>query len=1263
MKKSILLLSIMLVPIMIWAQGFLRKDSIDFNENSKNEPKRSAKGGNRAHGFLDKLMNEKIMDSNGFYEKSQNKLKRAANHTDGDLGLPNNFKNGEIIDANKFNENFDYLLKRISIHKTTVDCNNGETIANAMGKYNHLIISGTCRENIDIDASKNPQSVLILEGASGNASNDKIVAAINYEATIDVQWNIYIGIKHLTISGGERGILIRRGARGNVQNSIIESNKRDGLAAWTDTVLIVSDSEIRNNGQDDWGNGIYVWNGVLGVNGTKIKNHPNASGIQLDANSTGWLHDNSIENTERGIQIRLGSVAQLQRNTFTSIDYAGIQVEQNSTAEIGDKPDGDGESRGNVFIGPFETGVEVSDNSHVRLMGNSIKCYSNTGVTVRDASSVELGLDWDRADLNDVSDPLHYSHSLYATNKLGYGNLIDGAACSGGNRDDWQKGVRVENSSTIEMSRNIIKNNSEDGVRAEVQSSIILRGGNEIRDNKGDGFEINGSTLQQSSWSQEHEPNVVENNGRDAFNINSSELHLRGGWVSNDETISKARKFIISGHRRGIAAHRKSSITLERVEIKNNSETGIDLYDGSSLNIWFDRDDETADDGILISGNGIASDPQDHDPGLRIQGGSTVSFDFLRVEGNGRGIVVRNNSQINGGWTASQSSELTYGLVLKDNKREALKIEENSSANLNYVQIENNSIDEITNDGDTWRDDTIRVQESSVLELSHSSIVDNNDTVLDISGQSHADLYDLKFENNEGYHAIQIDSSDLYLQGANSDDDNAVYKSPLVISGHKSAISASNGSRVALQRVEISNNTHRGIQISENSILNVWSGGLTLSKNGLENDGWDGFGPALEINHNSSASVNLLTVSGNGRGIWVSGGSTFNGGWKDENDTSLPTYMIVIKDNKKWGLEVQENSNLDVDNIEISGNGTQAYVNDDGSNYYEEAVQIRDSSTGDMSDGKINSNRGKALDVRNNSKFSLREMDISSNGTGSGVETYDAIQISNHSHIDLNTVTVKLNGRTGLSVWGNSIAHINSVIMENNGSSGVWSNAADISENSNISLNSSTLSSAYGNGLNVNNNSKAYITHSTIQTTYSDRWGGNAVDISEQSEVSFNRDDKLNTNTITLSATSFPLKAREGSEVNVNVPLSLTSSSNWDPVWLEGSSKLFLNYLGSSQSLTLSGVRAKLDSMIGVNGEFVGVLSQVDLHGGTTMEIWKDCEPDNTCTATQTSIGTLNCHNTTASNGQAVYRWPVVFLHGNDNSTVTNIDSDCLVVP
>ena len=60
------------------------------------------------------------------------------------------------------------------------------------------------------------------------------------------------------------------------------------------------------------------------------------------------------------------------------------------------------------------------------------------------------------------------------------------------------------------------------------------------------------------------------------------------------------------------------------------------------------------------------------------------------------------------------------------------------------------------------------------------------------------------------------------------------------------------------------------------------------------------------IYNNSSASVDRLIVSGNGRGVYVGQGSNFSGGWKDENDTSLPTYMIEIKDNKKWALEIED---------------------------------------------------------------------------------------------------------------------------------------------------------------------------------------------------------------------------------------------------------------------------------------------------------------------------------------------------------------------
>jgi hypothetical protein len=140
------------------------------------------------------------------------------------------------------------------------------------------------------------------------------------------------------------------------------------------------------------------------------------------------------------------------------------------------------------------------------------------------------------------------------------------------------------------------------------------------------------------------------------------------------------------------------------------------------------------------------------------------------------------------------------------------------------------------------------------------------------------------------------------------------------------------------------------------------------------------------------------------------------------------------------------------------------------------------------------------------------------------------------------------------------------------------------------------------------------------------------------------------------------LKAWGKSQIHINTPITLTSSSAWNSIQLDRGSKLNLNSLGDSQSLTLERVYAGRNSRIGVNADFVGVLSQVDLYGGATMEIWKDCEPDNTCTTTQTTINTLNCHNTTASNGQAVYRWPVVYLNGNDNSSVTNWDTDCLVV-
>jgi len=136
--------------------------------------------------------------------------------------MPNTFSDGDLIYAEQINENFEYLLKRAAIRKTTVDCSAGETINAALVKYNHIVISGTCTENILIEYPANPQAVLILEGASGDAAIDKIVAANSDNATIGIGGPVNVQINGLTISGGKNGLEVYMSPLTQVMNCIIE---------------------------------------------------------------------------------------------------------------------------------------------------------------------------------------------------------------------------------------------------------------------------------------------------------------------------------------------------------------------------------------------------------------------------------------------------------------------------------------------------------------------------------------------------------------------------------------------------------------------------------------------------------------------------------------------------------------------------------------------------------------------------------------------------------------------------------------------------------------------------------------------------------------------------------------------------------------------------------------------------------------------------------------------------------------------------------
>ena len=383
--------------------------------------------------------------------------------------MPHAFTDGDIIYADQINENFEYLLKRTAIHQTNVDCDAGETINSALEKYNHIIISGTCNENIFIDNSDSLQKILIFEGATGDPNNDKITASTTDNATIHIVWPIFVQFKNLTISGGDRGIHMHyQGTMGQIDNCIIENNQKDGIAVWTAAAIDIENSIVRNNGLNGWGNGLSIWDAYAGISNSKIENHVNGNGIGIWGNSTGWINKNEIIEAK----------------------YDGISIGENSVGYVGGDPNDDGSSNGNTITGPFERGIQISENSYADIKANNVTGYERKGILINRNSSARIGSDNDRDT---------YDSSM----RSNYGNTLDGYVLPGESVEEWQTGIQVSESSTVQLHRNLIENNSGRGIKVSENSILVLGGGNIIQNNKhteSDG-EVDGTGIELKSGS------------------------------------------------------------------------------------------------------------------------------------------------------------------------------------------------------------------------------------------------------------------------------------------------------------------------------------------------------------------------------------------------------------------------------------------------------------------------------------------------------------------------------------------------------------------------------------------------------------------------------------------------------------------------------------------------------------------------------------------------------------------------------------------
>ena len=96
--------------------------------------------------------------------------------------LPHTFSANTAANASEVNENFKYLLERIETRKTTVNCPT-DNIANALKDYNHILISGVCKENLLLKTDLIPHRFIILEGITVSLT-DGIVAADSSSAVI-----------------------------------------------------------------------------------------------------------------------------------------------------------------------------------------------------------------------------------------------------------------------------------------------------------------------------------------------------------------------------------------------------------------------------------------------------------------------------------------------------------------------------------------------------------------------------------------------------------------------------------------------------------------------------------------------------------------------------------------------------------------------------------------------------------------------------------------------------------------------------------------------------------------------------------------------------------------------------------------------------------------------------------------------------------------------------------------------------------------------
>jgi hypothetical protein len=454
----------------------------------------------------------------------------------------------------------------------TARCDLGETIAGALTGLNAggrsglpvvVRVRGTCNENVVLEADG-----ITLQGV-GEAPT--IAAPDAAEPAIAIEGVRRIVIQGLAITGGDVGVLGRRGASFDLKGSTVSGAARFGVAASFNTVATVQDCTVSGNGS----HGVVASNGssavvtggsVSGNTGAGILAFQNSLlRIGQDIEGSLTVRPVKVENNGAdGIDVLDGSTAIVVGGRVRGNGGIGIVVARASNGRIGVGSSGltatvDVRDNGNTGISFFQSSAgtvldaTVVDNgrdgisvtgSAATILGSRIRRNAHRGVVVVEGSGARIG----------VTDGLTGVD----------GNLIT---------DNGSDGVGVFNGGFAWVAGNTIRGNTFSGL-AVGRATVQVPGQNLIELNQ-----THGISLTNNAAMVQGPTDVALGSGLDTVRDNV----LAGVNLFNGATAEIRQMSITGNDVNGITATLKSSVFIRNSTISDNTGDGVFIATDSAF--------------------------------------------------------------------------------------------------------------------------------------------------------------------------------------------------------------------------------------------------------------------------------------------------------------------------------------------------------------------------------------------------------------------------------------------------------------------------------------------------------------------------------------------------------------------------------------------------------------------------------------------------------------------------------------------------------